>query len=248
MVATIILAAGKGTRMKSDLPKVLHKLHGVSMIKRVVHLAEDINSDRIIIVVGYKSDMVKKELKDYPHVEFVEQKEQLGTGHAVLQCKELLENYKEEIFVISGDTPALSPQTAKDLIQYFKEENYTEDSNDNIDVTFLSACVPDPSGFGRVVRSMVGTVHKIVEDKDCKEDEKNIKEINTGIYVFNAKSLFKILPHINTNNKQGEYYLTDVVSLTKKPVFCLKAPDYRETLGINTVKQLKQMESFLLLE
>jgi bifunctional UDP-N-acetylglucosamine pyrophosphorylase/glucosamine-1-phosphate N-acetyltransferase len=252
---SIILAAGKGTRMKSSLPKVLHSVYGVPMIHHVFKLASktstssslkeaDVLFPNIVIVVGHQAELVKDSLKNVidkdveTKVEFIEQKELLGTGHAILQCQSVLKNYKGSILILSGDTPFLSNDTINDLLDEFRK-------NEGVGVAFLTAEVPDPTGLGRIVRcSKTGKIVKIVEEKDATQDEKLIKEINTGTYVFDSEELFNILPKLTKNNKQGEYYLTDVIHLTKKPVIGVLAKNYKETFGINTPEQLKESEKF----
>jgi bifunctional UDP-N-acetylglucosamine pyrophosphorylase / glucosamine-1-phosphate N-acetyltransferase len=252
---SIILAAGKGTRMKSSLPKVLHPVYGSPMIHHVFKLASKTSTSsflketgssypNIVIIVGHQAELVKDSLKNLidadleNKVEFIEQKELLGTGHAILQCQSVLKNYKGSVLILSGDTPFLSNNTINDLLDEFRK-------NIGVGVAFLTAEVPDPTGLGRIIRcSKTGQIIKIVEEKDATPDEKLIKEVNTGTYVFDAEELFNILPKLTKNNKQGEYYLTDVIHLTKKPVIGVLAKNYKETFGINTPEQLKESEDF----
>jgi len=234
---SIILAAGKGTRMKSDLPKVLHHVYGVPMIHHVCSLAQlGINSSKTIVVVGHKAELVRKSLKECQNIEFVEQKELLGTGHAILQCQENLRDYHGPVVVLSGDTPFLTKETVNKLLEAYWEK-------DGVGVVFLTAEVPDPTGLGRIIREPISNqVIKIVEEKDATAEERLIREVNTGTYVFDSDELFRILPTLGNDNKQGEYYLTDVIHLTKKDVIGVLAKDYRETLGINTQEQLREGE------
>ncbi len=227
----IILAAGKGSRMKSELPKVLHPIHDISMIKRVVNLAHEINSDRIIVVVGYKGHLVKKELENYV-IEFVEQSEQLGTGHAVLQCQKLLENYRGDIIVLSGDTPFIKKNTLLSLISNYK-------SHTECQVGILTTLLDNPYGYGRIIREDGGI--RIVEERDVNESERLVKEVNSGIYIFDSEALFRGLPLLGNDNSQKEYYLTDVVKMLKAPIGQV-VDDPNEVMGINSKEQLKVAE------
>ncbi|GAB4178179.1 MAG: sugar phosphate nucleotidyltransferase [Calditrichia bacterium] len=239
-LATVILAAGKGKRMKSDLPKVLHPLNGRPMIHYVVDVAEQINSDKIIIIVGHKKEMVMEELKSR-NVEFAIQEEQLGTGHAVMQTEPLLENFDGDVLVLSGDVPLLTANTISQLL--------TEHKTKNPYATLLTAEMDDPTGYGRIVRNNNGLVEKIVEEKDADESIKKIKEINVGIYLFKKQPLFETLPTVKNDNAQGEYYLPDVIKIyidENKPVLPIITDNIDETRGINNVEQLKEAEQVLL--
>ncbi|GAB4376448.1 MAG: sugar phosphate nucleotidyltransferase [Calditrichia bacterium] len=239
-LATVILAAGKGKRMKSDLPKVIHPLNGRPMVHYVIDVAEAISSERIVLIIGHGKEMVIDAVQDR-NVEFVEQKQQLGTGHAVLQTQSLFKEFDGDILVLSGDVPLLRETTLQKLYDIHRKENPL--------ATLLTAEMDDPTGYGRVVRDQKGFVKKIVEDKDADEQIKKIKEINVGIYLFKSRPLFQTLPLIGNNNAQGEYYLPDVIKIyvdRNEKVAAVLTPDVEETHGINNVEQLKRAEKILL--
>ena len=238
-LATVILAAGKGKRMKSDLPKVLHPLNARPMIHYVIDAAEAVGSDRIILIVGHKKELVVEACRERL-VEFVEQKEQLGTGHAVRQTEPLFKDYQGDILILSGDVPLLQAKTLQQLITVHQREGAI--------ASLLTAEMDDPSGYGRIVRDANGFVRKIVEHKDADPETLKIKEINVGIYIFKSKPLFETLPLITNENSQGEYYLPDVVKIfveRGEKVAAVISPDVEETHGINNVEQLKRAEAIL---
>jgi len=239
MVVSVILAAGKGTRMKSELPKVLHTINGVSMIKRVVRLAESVNSERIIVIVGYKAELIKAELTDFPQLEFVEQTQQLGTAHAIMQCREALADYDGPVLVLSGDTPFLKPCTIHKLMEAYW-------SKASIKTAILTGFLENPFGLGRIVHDhwkRGGYIISIVEEKDATDEDRLIQEVNLGVYVFDCKMLMDALTKVNRKNKQNEYYLTDVIEITLWKVIGVEVEDLRETIGINTIEQLKEAEA-----
>ncbi len=238
-LATVIMAAGKGTRMKSDLAKVLHPIGGEPMIHYVIQLARQLGSQRVIAVIGHQKERVRAEL-DYEHIEFAVQEPQLGTGHAVMQAEPLLHDYNGDVLVLSGDVPLLTENTMRRLIDLHR--------NHQAMATVLTTVMPDPTGYGRVIRAHTDDVVKIVEHKDATEEERSIKEINSGIYIFNSKELFASLKKINANNAQNEYYLPDVLKVMiseNKKVSALITEDYHEISGINTVEQLQEAEHVL---
>lgn len=239
-IATVILAAGKGTRMKSDLPKVLHPLNGRPMVHYVIDVAEQIHSDKIVLIIGHEKEMVKEATRDR-HVEYAVQDPQLGTGHAVLQTRPLFRGYSGDILVLSGDVPLLRAESLHNLIEIHRQQQPL--------ATLLTARMDDPSGYGRVVRNAEGFVEKIVEDKDADEETKKIKEINVGIYIFKSIPLFETLPLVGNNNRQGEYYLPDVLKIyvqRGEKIAAVLTPDVEETHGINDLDQLKRAEEILL--
>lgn len=234
-LATVIMAAGKGTRMKSDLPKVLHPVHGIPMIKHVLQLSKTIGSVKIIVVVGYKADLVMHALKD-ESVDFALQSRQLGTGHAVAQAQEKLSGFKGNILVLSGDVPLLSEGTINTMLAKHIETGSK--------ATVLTADIDDPTGYGRVIRNSAGDLKYFVEQKDASDDEHLVNEINSGIYVFESETLFKFLPKLQNKNNQGEYYLPDVLPMIiaeKGKVSLVKTRNISEISGVNTLEQLEEL-------
>ncbi len=237
---TLIMAAGKGTRMKSDLAKVLHSIDGKPMIHFVIQLARELGSRRVIAIIGHQKERVREEL-DYEHIEFAVQEPQLGTGHAIMQAEPLLHDYDGDALVLSGDVPLLTEQTMRRLIGLHRDHNAM--------ATVLTTVMPDPTGYGRVIRGKNDDVVKIVEHKDATDDERKIREINSGIYVFNSRELFSALKKINSDNAQNEYYLPDVLKVLiseNKKVSALITDDFHEISGINTAEQLKEAENILI--
>lgn len=229
MVAVAILAAGRGTRMKSELPKVLHSLGGRSLVERVLNSCLDLDPSRRLIIVGYQGEQVKDALQSFPRVEFVEQSQQLGTGHAIQQLIPHLEGFTGDLLVLNGDVPLLRPQTLKHLLQTHKH-------NGNA-ATLLTAQMPNPKGYGRVFCNGENMVKQIVEDRDCSAAQKQNRRINAGVYCFSWPELAAVLPQLTPNNDQQEYYLTDTVNYLN-PVMAVDVEDYQEILGINDRKQL----------
>jgi bifunctional UDP-N-acetylglucosamine pyrophosphorylase/glucosamine-1-phosphate N-acetyltransferase len=237
-LVAVILAAGKGTRMKSALPKVLHKVGGKAMVNHVLDAAQTAGARRKIVVVGFGADGVRDAL--HGEAEFVVQTEQLGTGHAVMQCAELLHDFAGTVLVLCGDTPLLCGDTLAGL--------YDEHRRQDAAATVLTAHMADPSGYGRVIRDHRGQVTKIVEHKDATETELAVREINTGIYCFETADLFRALSKINCNNKQGEYYLPDVLAVLGgegKTLCAVATEDCQQTLGINSRLQLAEAEKIM---
>jgi bifunctional UDP-N-acetylglucosamine pyrophosphorylase/glucosamine-1-phosphate N-acetyltransferase len=239
-IAAVIMAAGKGTRMRSDLPKVLHELGGKPMVEYVVNTAKEVGAERILLVIGHRWEQARDALKHLP-VEFVVQKEQLGTGHAVFQTEKLLSDFEGDVLVLSGDVPLLRADTLRKLLEEHRKKRATG--------TVLTAILNDPGEYGRIVRDETGLVQEIVEERDADADQKKIREINTGTFCFDRASLFSALGKITNDNEQGEYYLTDTLKLLqedKLPVRGVVVPDATETLGINSEKELEEMERLLL--
>jgi UDP-N-acetylglucosamine diphosphorylase/glucosamine-1-phosphate N-acetyltransferase len=238
--AAIILAAGKGKRMKSDLPKVLHHLGGKPMVEYVIHTAKAAGAGRIILVIGHKWEQTQGYLENLK-VEFAIQREQLGTGHAVLQAKEPLFDFDGDVFILCGDVPLLKENTLRDILEEHKRYKAA--------ATVLTAILEDPSGYGRIIRDEKGAVQEIVEDKDASADQKRVREINTGTFCFDKKSLFSVLDKITNFNRQGEYYLTDTLKLLlemKLPVRAVVASDPSETMGVNSPEELEAAEKILM--
>jgi len=236
-LATIILAAGRGTRMKSDLPKVVFELAGKPMINRVVETAQKIDSDLIVVVVGHKKEIVIEVVPKNEKIKFIEQKEQNGTGHAVMVTKDVFKDFKGDVFILCGDVPLLRSETLEKMLDKHREKKAA--------CTVLTVVMNDTLKYGRIVRNKDGNVQKIVEHKDASEEEKKIKEINSAIYCFDAQSMFSALNRINNNNSQNEYYLTDTLEILNndnKIVTSVVLEDMAEASGINSKEQLASLE------
>ncbi len=235
-LTTIILAAGHGKRMKSKLPKVLHKICGKAMVEHVIDIAQTVNSDQIVCVVGHGKEQVTEHLKSTP-VSFVEQTVQLGTGHAVMMADDYID--EGDVLVLFGDVPLLTSETLTAFVNvHRKEEN---------DASVLSTIAKDPTGYGRIVRSGTG-VEKIVEHKDATETEREIQEINSGIIIIKANLLKGLLKQLNNNNEQNEYYLTDVFELIRSAdgkVGAMVAEDEFEVMGINDRYNLSLADDYM---
>ena len=229
MVTVAILAAGKGTRMRSDLPKVLHLLGGRSLVERVLISCADLQPERQLAIVGYQANRVKEAMLDYPDLEFVEQTQQLGTGHAVQQLLPYLADFQGDLLVLNGDVPLLRPETLKALLQ-------THQQHQNA-ATILTAQTSNPQGLGRVFCDSNNLLKEIIEDRDCTDTQRQNQRVNAGIYCFNWQKLQAVLPQLQSNNSQQEYYITDAVNLLS-PVMVYDVPDDREILGINDRRQL----------
>ena len=228
-IVTVILAAGKGTRMKSDIVKVLHSLLGLPMLSYPVELSlKGIKAEKTIVVVGYQADRIQERFKDL-RIEFALQKEQLGTGHAVLQAIPFLQAFSGTVLILCGDVPLVKVETLRSFIDTYKENEST--------LSVLTTVVEEPFGYGRVLRNPEGWLEKIVEEKDASEEERTVREINTGIYCVKAPFLKEGLTEIRKENAQGEYYLTDLVEIAKKKGLRCSAhivTDPVEVMGINT--------------
>lgn len=234
---TIILAAGKGTRMKSKLPKVLHKVGGKPMLQHVIDAAKSAGSTREVVVIGNGAELVQQSFND---VEFVLQAEQLGTGHAVLCTKEKFVNSNDTILVLCGDTPLFTGELLKNFVEKHIKSKAA--------ATVLTAEMPDATGYGRIIREDDGTFRKIVEHKDANSYERQISEVNAGVYCFDAKKLFGALSQVKNDNAQGEYYLPDVLTILKndsEKINAVIAEDYKQTLGINSRVQLAAADKIL---
>jgi len=249
---TVILAAGKGTRMKSDLPKVLHQIKGKTLINHVIKSALELqaNHNKIIVVVGHQKEKVIESVqKDFPlaPIEFVTQEPQLGTAHAVLKTSPLIRNHMKKmssesldstlVLVLSGDVPLIQTVTLRQMLRSHKK---------NHEATVGYCQVKNPHGLGRIIRnSETKHLEKIIEEKDISEEGvRDIKEINTGIYLFKAETLLRLLPEIKNENRQKEYYLPDVIKLLTKEnqLVNLTSIPEKEAQGINTREQLVEAE------
>ncbi len=228
----LILAAGEGTRMKSDKPKVAHEVLGVPMVELVVRAARAAGCERVVAITGHRAAQVEELLVG---VESVRQDEQLGTGHAVMCAREALAGFHGSLLVLSGDTPLITPDTIAGLVAMRETSGAA--------VTLLTTRLPDPTGYGRIVRDREGTVDRIVEEKDASADERAITEVNTGTYCFDAAVLFAHLDRLSSQNAQGEYYLTDMVAVFNDEgltVSAMMTDDPYQTLGVNSRIQLAE--------
>lgn len=238
--AAVILAAGQGTRMNSELPKVAHEAAGKPLVKHVIDAARAAGCDRLIVVVGYGGDFVKGLLLDEPGVEFAVQTEQNGTGHAVLMAEPNLKDHAGPVLVLYGDMPLVTAASLKTLL----------DARASADAACVvgSAETENNRGLGRVIRDDAGTFLRIVEEKDATEAEKAVTEINTGCYAFAGPALLSSLAELTPNNAQGEYYLTDCPAILKargETVTAETALTIEEALGVNTPDQLAEVERVL---
>ncbi len=234
-LAAVILAAGQGKRMKSDLPKVLHKVAGKPMVEHVIGQATSSGAKKVVVIVGHKKELVI-EVTDRLNVDFAVQKEQLGTGDAVKAAKESLEDFDGDVLVLSGDVPLLSQETITSLMKYHQHEEAV--------ATVVTAIAEDPTGYGRVLRGDDGLLFAIREHKDCNEEEIKVDEINSGIYLFDSKVLFEALGNLTNDNAQGEYYLTDVFSqfFDKGLKVGAYTASFDEIHGVNDIEGLKKAE------
>lgn len=231
-LSVIIMAAGKGTRMKSDLAKVLHPLGGRAMIHYVIETARKLNAEPIVAVVGHQKERVMAELRD-SGIRFAVQEPQLGTGHAVMCALAQLNGVDGSVLILSGDVPLVKKQTLRNLINHHLKSSAA--------ATVMTAVTVNPKGYGRIVRGAGDTLTAIVEERDADAKTREISEINSGIYVFNLGALREALPQIKTDNDQKEYYLTDAVRLlaTSGRVVGAFQGDFGEVMGINTVAELE---------
>jgi bifunctional UDP-N-acetylglucosamine pyrophosphorylase / glucosamine-1-phosphate N-acetyltransferase len=234
----VVLAAGQGTRMKSKLYKVLHSVCGKPMVQHIVDHLNHLMMNEIVVVVGHGADMVKEQLGD--RVQYALQEQQLGTAHAVMMCRDLLQDKTGTTMVLTGDTPLIKEETLARLIEHHEQTGAA--------ATILTTEVQDATGYGRIVRNSLGTVARIVEHKDATEEERQICEINTGIFCFDNQKLFSALTNVKNDNVQGEYYLPDVIEILKEQEEVISAyltPDYEEGLGVNDRVQLAKAEAVL---
>jgi len=235
----VIMAGGLGKRMNSDLPKVLHKINGIPMIVNILMEVTQINSSKIYIIVGKYYEIIKKTISYYitnNNLQYIIQDQPLGTGHAIMSCRnELLKYDNYNVLILSGDVPLIKSNT---MIKMLKNINK---------VRLMVTNIKNPFGYGRIIESN-NIFEKIVEEKDCNNKEQNINKINCGIYSFNSNILCKYLPMLNNNNSQKEYYLTDIIEIIKNnenlniELFEISEDKQIEILGINTPEQLLELE------
>ncbi len=229
----IILAAGKGSRMNSDIPKVLHEINNKSLIMHVIDSAKKISPKQIIVIVGFKKQLVKDNLKNNT-LKFVEQTEQLGTGHAIKVCLPELKKINGNVLILSGDVPLIKPETLNTFIDLHNKNECL--------ASLITTDLKNPKGYGRIIKEDNKFV-EIKEHKDATDTEKKIKEINSGIYIFNSIVLKEKIPLINNNNTQKEFYLTDIFNfINNDKISTYKILDPLEISGINTIEQLNQIE------
>ena len=236
MLAVAVLAAGKGTRMKSDLPKVLQPLAGATLVERVLASCRSLRPERQLLIVGRQAERVEASLSAWGGLEFVLQQPQNGTGHAVQQLLEPLADFDGELLVLNGDVPLLREQTIADLLQRHRASGAA--------VTLLTARLTDPTGYGRVFADAEGQVSAIVEHRDCSEAQRRNTLINAGIYCFDWRRLAAVLPQLRSDNDQGELYLTDTVAMLS-PAMHVEVADADEINGINDRLQLAQCEAVI---
>lgn len=237
-VMTVIMAAGKGTRMKSNKSKLVHKIYDKELVKRVAELATNIGSDEVVAVVGHLREQVEAVLGD--SVKYAYQDELLGTGHAVMQARKYLDGKKGKVIILYGDVPIIRKETLENLVsKSFKNKEYA---------TLLTAIYENPTGYGRIIRDEGGNIKAIVEEKDANMFEREIKEINSGIYCFDIEELLASLKYLKPNNAQGEYYLTDVIKIMNDKGLktgALIVEDNTEILGVNDRAQLELLTRVL---
>ena len=238
----LILAAGKGTRMKSELPKVVHPILGRPMVSYVIDAVKAAGCEKTVLVTGYKSDVVKAALKDIDDgsISYTEQTEQLGTGHAVQCYVKKADKRPKNLLVVCGDTPLISTETLNKMVEIHEKEKPA--------ITMMTLVMNEPGNYGRIIRSKDGNVVAIREAKDSSEEELKIKEINLGVYLFDSDFLFNNIFNLKPNNKQKEYYLTDMIEIAAqqgKKVIAVIEKDESSTLGINSRQHLAQVSSIL---
>ncbi len=234
----IILAAGQGNRMGADLPKVLHHVAGRPMICWVIEACRDAGVSRIVVVTGYRGQDVRNTLAEYDNCQFVEQPEQLGTGHAALMAEPVFADHPPtDVFVLAGDAPLIRATTLTHLLE--------EHRSHNAHATLATAVLDNPVGYGHIMRDPQGRFQGIIEHKDATDEQKKIREINPSYYCFHTETLFDALHSVRNDNAQAEYYLTDVPGQLQKdghPVTVVDAVPPEDVLGVNTLEQLKQVD------
>ena len=227
-IAVAILAAGKGTRMRSQRPKVLHKIGSLTLVERTLKTANSLNPDRCFVIVGYAADQVRATVTN-PQVDFVEQTQQLGTGHAVQQLLPHLQGFQGDLLILNADVPLLRPSTLETLLDTHRSKD--------ADATILTTCVDDPTGYGRAFCNNDFALDAIIEHRDCTPDQLTYNRINGGIYCFSWPALEQVLPNLSADNSQEEYYLTDAIAMLPT-AYAVDVADTEELQGINNRLQL----------
>jgi bifunctional UDP-N-acetylglucosamine pyrophosphorylase/glucosamine-1-phosphate N-acetyltransferase len=243
-LAAVILAAGEGTRMKSDLAKVLHEICGLPLIVHVLNALSDVSPSRTVVVVGHQAGSVIEKLsgaqEKFEGIEFAVQRERLGTGHAVMQTRKALEGFSGTVMVLTGDTPLLDRGTLARFLRFHRQSGAS--------ATVMSAVVEDASGYGRILRDEGGNLLGIVEHKDATEEQRLIGEYNSGIFCFESEVLFPALDGVDRKNIQGEYYLTDVMGILRdegRRIAVFRIDNSDEVMGINDREQLEMAERIM---
>lgn len=238
-LGVILLAAGQGTRMKSELPKVLHVLGGKPLFLHVLETAYRLNPTITAVVIGHGAEAVRRACTE-PRVTWAMQERQLGTGHAVLCARNIFKGFKGDALILSGDVPLVRSQTLSRLVEHHRHRNAA--------VTLLTAQLQRPQGYGRIVRRDGGAIAGIVEEKDATEAQRKLREVNAGVYIVRTDFLFAALEEVKNDNQQGEYYLPDIVRIGlahKQTIETLPVEDAWETMGINSREELAMMEKTL---
>jgi UDP-N-acetylglucosamine diphosphorylase/glucosamine-1-phosphate N-acetyltransferase len=239
-IAVVILAAGLGTRMKSDKAKVLHEVAERPMILYVVEAARKVAGDNVIVVIGHQAQKVREIVSETAQLHFADQKQQLGTAHAVLCALPHIPGHCDDVVILCGDVPLILPETISDLVEdHFKSYR---------DISLLAVELENPYGYGRVLLDDKNEVYGIIEEKDATDEQKKIRLINAGIYCVNKQFLQNALPKIKTNNVQKELYLTDIMAIgykENKKTGVMVAADYRQILGVNSCQDLEAVDKIM---
>jgi len=234
----LVLSAGRGTRMESDLAKVLHEVGGRPMVEYVLDTAEELRPEKTIVVVGHQAGKVREVVAG--RAECALQEPQLGTGHAVMCARRLFEESPGDLLLLYGDVPLITPETARNIVDTHRNGSFSG--------TVLTAVLDDPTGYGRIIRKQDGSVDRIVEHKDASEEEKKVREINTGICCFRIPDILPVLGELSDDNAQGEYYITDAFELLNRRglrVGAAAARDPEEVEGVNTLEQLAHVSNMI---
>jgi UDP-N-acetylglucosamine diphosphorylase/glucosamine-1-phosphate N-acetyltransferase len=237
-IRAVVLAAGKGVRMKSDLPKVLHELAGRPLVLHVIENLKSAGVEDIVVVVGYRGELVEEAVRGKARVAW--QREQLGTGHAVMQAESALRGFEGKVLIACGDVPLLGAGTFGELVKSADDER--------VKAVVVTMVQENPKGYGRIVKDEAGNLREIVEEKDASDEIRKIREVNTGTYVFDSRFLFEGLKTIGTDNAQGEYYLPDALQYIRKKGFIVRTlllANAVEGTGINSKEELQNLEEAL---